>query len=95
MWSSEPLNVEDTWGLLQEPARPAKYPSNYLLLLAALDSGWRISEPIRWVSNHSRDGSRFYHFLLHHSRSSPSCWLVLPASPEVEQFIREERLSVQ
>ncbi len=39
---NQTIQREQMWTTMQEPRTPAYVPNSYLLLLSALDSGWRI-----------------------------------------------------
>jgi len=85
---------EDTWSLLQEPACPTGPELRYSLLLAALDAGWRIEEPVYLRRRWPESGPRVYHFILRRSRLSPPRILTVPQSTEIEGFVRMEGLRV-
>jgi hypothetical protein len=38
------ITSEQIWSTVQEPRCPAFFPSAYLLLLSAIDNGWRIDD---------------------------------------------------
>ncbi len=94
MLANEPNEKEYIWNRLQEPARPVKFPAAYFLLLAALDTGWQVLEPVRLSSDWEPNGDLVYHILLHRSPSTGIRLLTVSAGPEIEQFLREEDLKV-
>lgn len=66
----------------------------YRLLLAALDVGWQVEEPVYLRPRWSEDGPCVYHFILHRSPLTPPRLLSVPEGPEVERLIRETGLRV-
>jgi hypothetical protein len=40
------LVPEDRWENLQQPAHPSEVEPQFRMLLAAIDTGWRIEEPV-------------------------------------------------
>jgi hypothetical protein len=80
---------DDLWSELQQPAKPNGLGARFRLLLAALDSGWRIEAPVylrpRWGSG----GPRVYHFILYREGDPPRL-LTVPEGAEVEAFVRAE-----
>jgi hypothetical protein len=82
------------WNNLQEPSRPSRFTPGYLLLLAAVDTGWQVSEPVLVQSvlpDHERCS---YAFLLTNNHSTTSLQLVVPQCHDVDVFIRSEGLRV-
>ena len=65
-----------------------------MLLLAALDTGWRILEPVRLSLAQEKDSSPVYHILLDRSPSTDIRLLTIPANAETETFMDEESLQV-
>jgi hypothetical protein len=85
---------DDIWSLLQQPAYSAEIESRCRLLLAALDVGWEVEEPVYLRPRLSEDGPRVYHFILRRSSFTPPCLLSVPEGPEVERLVREAGLAV-
>jgi hypothetical protein len=82
---------EDPWELLQQPDCPSgKIDARYRLLLAALDMGWQVEEPVLLRSRWGESGPWVYHFILRRAPGSTPRLLSVRASPEVEQFLRLE-----
>ncbi len=94
MIAHELYHKDDLWNRLQEPARPGKLPAVYLLLLAALDTGWKILEPIHLSDTWEADGKPVYHIFLHRSPAPQIRMLTIPAIPEVEGFLAREGLNI-
>ena len=86
---------DDGWNALQEPAHAGRESSAPLLrLLAALDSGWQVEEPIYLRSRWSNSGAHIYCSILHRQPHEAPRLLTLPVSTAVEQFVRREGLQV-
>jgi hypothetical protein len=86
---------DDAWNNLQEPARSTQEPSAALLrLLAALDTGWQVEEPIYLRSRWTDGGLRIYCFILHRQPQEAPRLLTVPVSPAVERFVSNEGLQV-
>ena len=86
---------EEAWSQLQEPARPSSEPSVSLLrLLAALDTGWQVEEPIYLRPRWSEGNARVFCFILHRAKGETPHLLTLPDTTAVEQFVRNEGLRV-
>lgn len=97
MFETLMLEQGDVWNILQQPAKPAPAEPSYLLLLAALDSGWAIEEPVYLRSRWGESGPRVYHFILRQKRLThlPATRLItVSAGPEIERFVRDLGLSV-
>jgi len=84
---------DEAWNLLQEPARPTAEP-RYQLLMAALDTGWQVEEPVYLRPQWSDDGPRVYHFILRRAAQPTPRLLTVPASRAIDQFVRDEGLRV-
>ena len=84
------LVPEDRWEHLQQPAHPSQIEPQFRTLLAALDLGWRIEEPVYLRSRWSEMGPREYHFILRRACLAPPRMLSVPQGPEVDRFVRDE-----
>lgn len=85
----------DMWSVLQQPAQPTPTEPAYLLLLAALDSGWKVEEPVYVRSRWGESGPRVYHFILRQKRLTqlPATRLItVSVGPEIERFVRDSGL---
>lgn len=82
------------WNILQEPARPSRFTPGYMLLLAAVDSGWSISEPVFMHADSQDSSICSYAFVLTNSRYSDSQHLIVPQCRDVDGFIHSEGLTV-
>ena len=85
---------DESWDLLQQPAHPAEVEPRYRLLLAALDVGWRIEEPVYLRPRWSEAGPRVYHFILWLDTQVTPRLITVPECAEVERYVRQERLRV-
>lgn len=83
------------WSRLQELPRIRQYPSDYLLLLSALDMGWKIVEPVFFDLPSEHQGRGTYLFILTHDLYLATRQLNLLQSAEVDQFIQKHQLTVQ
>jgi hypothetical protein len=95
MLSTQILRNEMLWNRLQEPSYPTLLPQDYLLLLAALDTGWEIRSPVRLVQLGDQVGDPAYLFNLRHKKVSHIVQLAIPVGPVIENFLCEEGLVVQ
>lgn len=84
---------DEIWGQLQQPARLGGTEPRLRLLLTALDTNWRVEEPVYLRPRWGDDGGRVYHFILTKPHASPRL-ITVPESPLVEQVIRAEGLRV-
>lgn len=85
--------LEDSWDLLQQPDCPSGgVDSRFRLLLAALDVGWQVEEPVYLRPRWGKDSPWVYHFILRRSPLNPPRLLSVQASPEIERFVRVEGL---
>lgn len=75
------------WCYLQQPAHPtAGLNASLRALLAAIDLGWEIVQP---VLRSTRDGNETnaYHFTLLHTALGQTCQLSVAATSEVDQLL--------
>jgi hypothetical protein len=83
---------EDRWANLQQPAHPSEVEPQFRMLLAAIDIGWRIEEPVHLRPRWSDSGPRVYHFILRRALLAPPKMLSVPEGPEVDRYVRDESL---
>ena len=81
---------EDRWDRLQGQTSPSELPPQFRVLLAALDLGWRIEEPVYLRPRWSESGPNVYHFILHLGLSRPPRLISVPQGPEIDAYIRKE-----
>lgn len=77
------------WNRLQEPARPTAKPADYLLLLSALDDGWKIVETAHYVPFNDLRGGMYMLTLFHPTRLLTQQTLVA-RTREVDALINED-----
>ena len=83
---------EQIWNSLQEPRCPSYFPGGYLLLLSALDNGWKVT---RIEVQPSWDQYGFIYLLtLKHPARSHHQKLVLPKNPQVENLLLEYKVTL-
>ncbi len=80
------------WEPLQQPSHPSPVEPQYRVLLAALDLGWQIEEPIYLLPRWSDAGPRVYHFILNRSPRTTPRLVTVPQGPAVDAFVRDAGL---
>ena len=94
------VDSNDVWDLLTirrralRSARAASVEPHYHLLLAALDMGWRIEEPVYLRPSWSDKGQRVYYFILRQADSGEQKLLSVPEGRAVKRFVYDQVLSV-
>ena len=83
---------EDRWDRLQEQTPPSEIPPQFRVLLAALDLGWRIEEPVYLRPRWSDQGPSVYHFILHLGLSRPPRLISVPQCPEIDAYVKNENI---
>ena len=84
----------DPWSMLQQPYHACSGVSaGYRSLLAALDLGWQVEEPVQ-IESFTRMGSQTYRFTLRHPVIKQDCFIHVPVIPEVEKTIERNHYSV-
>ncbi len=86
------LAAEDRWEHLQQPSHPSDVDPQFRTLLAAMDLGWRIEEPVYLRPRWSEADPRVYHFILRRGLMAPPRIVSVPESPAVDQFVHDESL---
>ena len=87
---SQPIAADDMWSRLQQPTHPSETEPNFRQLLAALDQGWHVAEPVYLRSRWGDSGPRTYHFILRPSPLASPRLLTVPAHAAVEQLVHHE-----
>ncbi len=85
-------NFDIRWDKLQEPARPAQKPADYLLLLSALDDGWQVVETIRLLEPDHQPGD--YLLTLFHPTRLLIHQMTISPIPEVEWMLKDEAMTI-
>ena len=88
------LSGEARWDPLQQPAHPSAIEPQYRLLLAALDLGWQIEEPVYLLPRFSDSGPQVYHFILRRPLAATPRLVTVPQTAEVDTFVRDANLRV-
>lgn len=79
--------MENVWDTFQEPRCPAYLPNSYMLLLSALDQGWKV---IKVELTPSWDQYGFIYLVTLKRQSHPqSRQLILPYNKLVENLLHE------
>jgi hypothetical protein len=87
MIQEEMFMLYNPWCYLQQPAHPtAGMNASFRALLAAIDQGWEILEPVL-VTGEGSQATKCYHFTLLHMALGQTHLLSVAASSEVEHFI--------
>ncbi|HEX6305150.1 MAG TPA: hypothetical protein VFZ76_13230 [Anaerolineales bacterium] len=74
-------SIDHSGDALQEPNRPVGSLDNgYRLLLAALDVGWRVKEPVYLLPRWSEAGPWVYHFILQRLPNGQEHIVTIPLS---------------
>jgi hypothetical protein len=89
------LASEETWNRLQEPIHSTPREQRYLALLAALDVGWYIEEPVYLRSRWGADDPPMYHFILRCNAQETPRLISVPQGPEVERFLLDHHLQIE
>ena len=82
------------WNTLQEPVRVSQVPAAYLHMLSALDNGWQILEPVCIQISSSHFHPILFQVCLTRSSDGAQVQMTVHDCPEIEQFIRSERIRV-
>lgn len=88
------FDSDHVWNKLQEPACPAGKPADYLLLLSALDEGWKILETARLVpfNDFLRGGS--YMLTIFHPIRLVVRQIVVARTAEVDVLLKDEDVTI-
>lgn len=88
------FDSDHVWNKLQEPARPAGKPADYLLLLSALDEGWKILETARLVqfNDFLRGGS--YMLTLFHPIRLVVRQIIVARTAELDILLKDEDVTI-
>ena len=84
---------DEVWSQLQQPLSLNGPEPRLRLLLAALDQGWRIEDPVYLRPRWGERSTLVYHFILHRSNHAPRL-ITVPESAEAQCFVRAEGLRV-
>lgn len=87
------LQGDEKWERLQQPAHPAGVEPQFRVLLAAIDLGWAVEEPVYLRPRWSEHGPRVYHFILRRGRLAPPRLVSVPEGPDVDRYVQAEGLT--
>ncbi len=83
----EMSSLYSPWCCLQQPIHPAAGVNvSFRMLLAAVDQGWMVVEPVRVILA-EREKEKTFHFTLVQGTTGQLFQILVAATPEVEQFI--------
>jgi hypothetical protein len=94
MLMTHSVSSEARWDPLQQPAHPSAVEPQYRVLLAALDLGWLIDEPVYLLPRWSEAGPRVYHFILNRALRTAPRLVTVPQGPDVDAFVNDNGLKV-
>lgn len=89
-----PVATHTRWDQLQQPVRPSQVNKRYLLLLAALDTGWQIDAPVVCRPRTGTDAPALFHVILRHAIVDSTRLLLVPDSADMQRFVRDEGIAV-
>lgn len=94
MMLEEISTAYNPWCLLQQPVHPVSgtHPS-FRTLLAAIDQGWQVVEPIQVLPSASYE-TWMYYWTLTHPNHEQNHILLIPVIPEVERLIEQSQYQV-
>ena len=77
--------MESVWNTFQQPRCPASLPNSFMLLLSALDQGWKVSK-VEVAPSWDQYGF-VYLVTLKRQSHQPTQQLILPKNSTVENLI--------
>lgn len=81
----------DPGHILEQPGgRFFSSSETFRMLLAALDLGWQVQEPVYLRPRWSEGGSWVFHFILQQKTLPQPCLITAHWNPELEGFINQE-----
>ena len=78
----------------QQSAGTKRMMEEFRRLVAALEEGWFVEEPVYLQPRWSEGGPRLYHFILRRDLDSAPRLLSVPEANDVARFVEGEGLSV-
>jgi hypothetical protein len=91
---SHSLLPDELWNQLQAPSRLSAVDAQFRQVIAAIDLGWHVEEPVYLRPRWTGDSRRVYHFILKRAPVSTPRLITVPEGPAVERFVRDEYLRV-
>lgn len=87
----EPTIQDDCWDMLQGPNRPnGKIGAGFRILLAALDLGWKVEEPVYLRPRWSDRDLWVYHFILQRTQNNKTRIITISKNKDITSFIKHE-----
>lgn len=94
MLLDEMTTIYGPWIMLQQPTHTSRgITASFRSLLAAIDQGWRVEEPVQVLPTAGGD-TWIYYFVLTHPTLSQTCRLLVPAVAEVERYVEQNQYQV-
>lgn len=90
----QPLPTPDAWEQLQTTRQQAGVAPHFCDLLAAIDLGWEIEEPVYLRPKFGETGHPAFFFIITNSAGRLAL-LVVPSTSEVERFVKSEGLAIE
>lgn len=85
---------DNPWNMLQQPVHASSGThATFRALLAAVDQGWQVEEPVQALPTVQSD-AWMYCFIILHPLSGAVCRLFIPALPEVEGYVKRSQYQV-
>jgi hypothetical protein len=86
--------IYNSWSFVQQPVHPGPGANaSFRALLAALDQGWLVDEPVQVLPS-TRTETWTYYFILTHLALGQTCWLFVAAVPEVQRYVEQNNYQV-
>lgn len=90
----ELIAIYNPWVLFQQPVHPTKgVNASFRTLLAALDEGWRVVEPVQVFSSVQQE-TWTYFWVLNHPGNAQTSVLFMPVTQDVDDFIEQNHYQV-
>ena len=83
--------IDGLWVILDEPGSLfSSSDESYRMLLAALDLGWQVEEPVYLRPRWNESSRWVFHFILKQKPMDPPRLLTTSQSPDIERLVTEE-----
>lgn len=95
MLLEEMSTFDNKWNFVQRPIHPGQgMNDSYWSLLAAIDQGWQIDEPVK-ISQSVQANSWNYQFTLTNQVFHQIRQIITPATPSIDFFIKRNNYLVE
>lgn len=82
------------WIILQQPSHASiGITASFRSLLAAIDQGWQVEEPVQAMPTIRKD-TWTYCFVLRHPIFAQTCRLYAPMTPQMERYVERNHYQV-